>query len=201
MCFWWSCWHGSYSHTPSPLYKSIFVIIIYHPISHCYVCSSLCACMPPAACIIIIMHVLDSTHPSVLLPAPPLHYVTAGDSSCVYVLGFYLFLTHRVRNTLHHKTQWLFLKGKKSLLDAASSPALSLVTNGHHFRVPNYINVSSGTGLPAYVILPAQFLPPTSLLLLLFLLLLLLLSLSPSISLCLSPSPSLPDIMWCGLVA
>ena len=45
-------------------------------------------------------------------------------------------------NTLHYKQQRLF---KKSPLDAASSPALSLVTNGHHFRVPNRINVSSGT--------------------------------------------------------
>ena len=78
----------------------------------------------------------------------------------------------------------------KSLLDAASSPALSLVTNGHHFRVPNHINVSSGTGLPAYVILPAQFsaskLPPP-----------------PPISLSLHTlclSRSLPAcLMWCDV--
>lgn len=91
---------------------------------------------------------------------------------------------------------------KKSLLDAASSPALSLVTNGHHFRVPNYINVSSGTGLPAYVILPAQFLPPTSLLFLR----LLLLSLSLSLSIYLFVSLSLSqlawyNVMWLGCLA
>jgi len=94
---------------------------------------------------------------------PPFFYGTGGNSCMCAFFFFFLFV-------LTHLFIMLSIKNnngyKKSLLDAASSPALSLVTNGHHFRVPKHINVSSGTRLPAYVILIAQFsaseLPPPS---------------------------------------
>lgn len=77
---------------------------------------------------------------------------------------------------------WKQQLGRLWVLDAAPSPASSLVSNGRHFPVPNHVIVSGG--LLDYVTLPAQFsasdLPPPS-------------SLSPSVSLCLLLPPSLLD--------
>lgn len=117
-----------------------------------------------------------------------------------------------------HK-QWL-----KSLWDCASSFVLSLVTNLHHFPVPNHINMGSGTRTailcntasavtamklttPSLSLLSHYLLSPLSSFSLCILSLLSLCSPSPllCLSLSLTPYPSLSllflHLMWCGLVA